>query len=103
MFALRELTIQLHALVGVIGKRTLYCTCDMDKMSQIFSVLNHGPRHVSSQTRHRNIEAGQYYCEEHNANHDLPRAGVDLYVGTYPCSPWSRRGKRTGFDHPDSD
>ena len=43
-------------------------------------------------------EAGQYYCGQHDANHDLPRAGVDLYVGTYPCLPWSRRGQRTGFE-----
>ena len=25
-----------------------------------------------------------------------------MYVGTYPCSPWSRRGTRTGFEHPDA-
>ena len=30
----------------------------------------------------------------------IPQAGVDVYVGTYPCSPWSRRGLRTGWDHP---
>ena len=30
----------------------------------------------------------------------MPQAGVDLYVGTYPCSPWSRRGLRTGWNHP---
>ena len=28
---------------------------------------------------------------------------MDLYVGTYPCSPWTRRGKRTGYDHPDAE
>ena len=39
----------------------------------------------------------------HDANHGLPRASVDLHVGTYPCSPWSRRGKITGFGHPDAE
>ena len=42
------------------------------------------------------------YCKKHGTNHDLPRHGLDMYVGTYPCSPWSRRGKRTGFNHPDA-
>ena len=28
---------------------------------------------------------------------------MDFYVGTYPCAPWSRRGKRTGFHHPDAE
>eukprot|EP00974_Lingulodinium_polyedra_P095274 9231723-Lingulodinium_polyedra.AAC.1 len=32
----------------------------------------------------------------------MPRAGVGLYVGTYPCSFCSRRGRRTGFCHPDA-
>ena len=102
MFALRELGQQLHTLAGVSVKWTLYCTCDSDKISRQFSVLNHDPMHASSKMEHRNFEAGQIYCEKHGANHDLPRAGVDLYVGTYPCSPWSRRGKRTGFNHPDA-
>ena len=78
MFALRELAIQLRAWVGVIVKLILDCTCDMDKMSRRFSELNHDPRHVSSRMQHRHFKAGQYYCEKHDANHDLPRAGVDL-------------------------
>ena len=98
MCALQELAIQLRAAVGVIVKWILYCACDMDKMSRRFSELNHDPRHVSSQMQHRNFEAGQYYSEKHDPHHDLPRANVDLHVGTYPCSPWSRRGKRTGFE-----
>ena len=33
----------------------------------------------------------------------MPRRGADLYAGTYPCSPWSRRGNRPGFNHPDAE
>ena len=102
MFALRELGKELRALVGVNVQWTLYCTCDSDRMSRQFAELNHEPMHVSSKMEHRNFETGQIHCEKHNTNHDMPRAGVDLYVGTYPCSPWSRRGKRTGFGHPDA-
>ena len=34
------------------------------------------------------------------ANLPIPRAGVNVYVGSYPCSPWSRKGLRTGWGHP---
>ena len=102
MFALRELGKAWRALVDATVTWILYCTCDSDRMSRRFSVLNHEPIHVSDKMEHRNFETGQFYCETHDMNHDLPRAGVDSYVGTYPCSPWTRRGKRTGFDHPDA-
>ena len=102
MFALRELSAQLRALVGVVVKWVLYCTCDSDPKSRRFSELNHDPVHVSDWMEHRNIETGQFWCEKHGDNHDLPKGGLDLYVGTYPCSPWARRGKRTGFTHPDA-
>ena len=103
MLALRQLAIQVRACIGAIVKWTLYCARDTDKVSRRFSERNHDPRHVISRMQHRTFEAGQYYCEKHDANHDLPRAGVDLHVGTYPCSPWSRRGNRAGFEHPDAE
>ncbi len=77
MFALRELGVQLRALVGVDVKWILHCACDMDPTSRRFSELNHDPVHVSDRMVHRNLEAGQIYCEKHGTNHDLPRAGVD--------------------------
>jgi hypothetical protein len=102
MFALRELGEALHTLLNVNVKWVLYFTCDLDMMSRTFSELNHNPLHTSDKMEHRNFETGQVYCTKHEANHDLPRHGVDLYVGTYPCSPWSRRGLRTCFCHPDA-
>ena len=51
----------------------------------------------------RNFEVGQYWCDSHQENHDMPTRGLDMHVCTYPCSPWSRRGKRTGFAHPDAE
>eukprot|EP00974_Lingulodinium_polyedra_P105404 10206164-Lingulodinium_polyedra.AAC.1 len=52
--------------------------------------------------QHLNFQIGQVHCNKHDDNHDMPRNGVDLYVGTYPCPLWPRRGKRTGFVHPDA-
>ena len=103
MFALRELSNEWHVGLGVSVTWVLYMTCESDKTSQEFSRLNHDPKHVSEQMQHRNFETGQVHCMTHGENHDMPRHGVDLYVGTYPCSPWSRRGKRTGWDHPDAE
>ena len=60
MFALRELAIQMRALVGVIVTWILRNTCNMDKTSRRFSELNHDPRHVSTQMQRRNFEGGQY-------------------------------------------
>ena len=84
MFALRKLAIQMSGLVGVSVQWILYCTCDLDKMSRRFPELSHDPRHVAAQMQRRSFEAGKYDCENHCANHDTLRQGVDLYVGTYP-------------------
>ncbi len=102
MFALREIGAQLLAMVGIAVRWVLYCTCDLDPKSRRFSEFNHDPMHVSDQMEHRNMEEGWYFCSKHGENHALPRNGVDMYVGTFPCSPWSRRGKRTGLKHPEA-
>ena len=101
MFALRELGNELRVGLDVHVKWVLYMTCESDKASQEFARLNHDPRHMSERMEHRNFLTGQVHCTTHGENHDMPRHGVDLYVGTYPCTPWSRRDKRTGCDHPE--
>lgn len=103
MFALATLGEALRELLNVSVKWILYMTCESDTTSRKFAELNHDPMHISDQMQHRNFQTGQVTCSKHGANHDMPKHGVDLYVGTYPCSPWSRRGKRTGFDHPDAE
>ena len=103
MFALRELGNELRVGLDVHVKWVLYMTCESDKASQEFARLNHDPRHMSERMEHRNFRTGQVHCTTHGENHDMPRHGVDLYVGTYPCTPWSRRDKGTGCDHPDAE
>ena len=103
MFALGEIGKELRLCLNVHVTWILYMTCESDKTSQSFTRLNHDPKHMSERMQHRNFENGQIHCTIHGENHDMPKQGVDLYVGTYPCSPWSRRGKRTGFDHADAE
>ena len=103
MFALRELEEALHtSMPNVIVEFSLWMSCELDSTSRDFTTLNHGPLHMSEKMEQRNFQSGQMYCCMHDHNIDIPRNGVDVYVGTYPCSPWSRRGNRTGFDHPDA-
>ena len=58
---------------------------------------------MSSSVSQRTFTSGDFWCTRCAQNIPIPRVGVDLYVGTYPCTPWSRRGKRTGYDHPDAE
>eukprot|EP00974_Lingulodinium_polyedra_P129994 11212149-Lingulodinium_polyedra.AAC.1 len=95
MFASRELAKALKELLNFVVVWKLYLLCDTDAVSREFAELNHDPARVSDAMEHRNFEDGQVYCKKHEANHDLPRHGLDMYVGTYPCAPWSRRGKMT--------
>ena len=81
----------------------VYFTCDSASRCLEFASLNHKPAHTSNAMQLRNFNVGQYWCDTHKENHDMPTRGLDVYVGTYPCSPWSRRGKRTGFAHPDAE
>ena len=64
---------------------------------------NHAPKHVGIVMKQRNFSTGEAWCTLCQRNLPLPKRGIDLYVGTYPCSPWSRRGTRAGWDHPSVD
>jgi len=99
MFALNELRRALREEAGMDVNLNLYFTCDSDATCLEFARINHKPRHTSRNMRNRDFVDGKYWCDTHREYHDLPNRGLDLYVGTFPCSPWSRRGKRTGFAH----
>ena len=99
-FAWNELQDAMCRIIGAHVSLMLYYTCDSDAKSLAFAKANHHPKHVSSNMTQRNFTSGLFWCTLHEANFPIPRSGVDLYVGTYPCSPWSRRGLRTGWDHP---
>ena len=101
MFASRELSRALAAELGIELNWVLFCACEKDKRARDFIMANHAPLHCSDDMLHRSFTEGQFWCEMCKANHDLPKQGIDVYIAGYPCSPWSRKGTRTDFDHPD--
>ena len=99
-FAWNELRDAIRRIIGADVVLALYYTCDSDPKSIAFAQANHQPQHVGSNMSQRNFTSGEFWCTLREGNFPIPRVGVDLYVGTYPCSPWSRRGPRTGWEHP---
>ena len=99
-FSWNELQDAIRRIIGADVSLALYYTCDSDPKSIAFAQANHHPHHVGTNMSQRNFTSGEFWCSLHEGNFPIPRVGVDLYVGTYPCSPWSRRGPRTGWDHP---
>ena len=98
--AWNELQDAMRRIIGAVVSLDLYYTCDSDAKSIVFAKANHHPRHVGTNMTQRNFTSGLFWCMLEDENLPIPQAGVDVYVGTYPCSPWSRRGARTGWDHP---
>ena len=99
-FAWNEIQEAINRLIGADVSLMLYYTCESEAKSLVFAKANHHPKHVGSNMSQRNFASGVFWCTVHEENFPIPQSGVDLYVGTYPCSPWSRRGPRTGWDHP---
>ena len=99
-FSWNELQDAINRIIGADVSLALYFTCESDPKSIVFVKENHQPQHVGNDMSQRNFESGKFWCILHEENIPMPQAGVDLYVGTYPCSPWSRRGPRNGWDHP---
>ena len=100
MFAWNEFQDAIRRIIGADVSLALYYTCDSDARSIAFAKANHHPQHVGTNMTQRNFTSGVFWCTLEEKNLPIPRVGVDVYVGTYPCSPWSRRGLRTGWDHP---
>ena len=101
-FSMADLSAAMRKLMGVTLEWNLYYTCDKDPRCLEFAKLNHNPKHFSNDMEKRCFKTGKFWCELCEANHDMPASGVDVYIGTFPCSPWARRGKRTGMSHPDA-
>ena len=99
-FSWNELQDAMRRIIGADVSLGLYYTCDSDPKSIAFAKANHQPEHVGTDMSQRNFTSGEFWCALIGDNISIPKVGVDVYVGTYPCSPWSRRGCRTGWDHP---
>ena len=99
-FSWNEIQDAMKRIIGADVSLGLYYTCESDPKSIAFAKANHQPEHVGTDMSQRNFTSGEFWCALIGDNISIPKAGVDVYVGTYPCSPWSRRGPRTGWDHP---
>ena len=103
MHALKELSASIMRITGADVQWNLFYACDADPQCIALSKQNFAPRHDGKDMRQRNFQTGEIWCSTCSANIPMPQSGLDLYVGTYPCSPWSRRGPRTGWDHPSAE
>ncbi len=101
IYASRELGHAVATELGMDLDWRLYCHCDRDAKVRQFVQQNYHPTHSSDDITKRNFQEGRFWCSTCSQNHDLPTSGIDLYVGGYARSPWSRRGLRSDFDHPD--
>ena len=79
----------------------LHTYCDKDPHAQRFVLQNMQPKHITPSMEQRNFKTNTYYCQRCATNHQLPVGEIDVYVAGFPCTPWTRRGKRRGWDHPD--
>ena len=102
MFSLGDLAAAMFSLMKLEVVRNLYFTCEMDEKCLEFAKLNHKPRHFSTAIEKRCFKTGKYWCDSCGDNHEMPTSGVDIYTGTFPCNPWTRRGKMTGMEHSDA-
>ena len=102
MMATKEVSDALLQSTGLTVKWSLYCACEKDQRTREFIKANYTPLHTSDDMLHRDLTQGQYYCDQCAANHDIPREGIDVYVAGYRCSPWSKKGRRPDFNHPDA-
>ena len=89
--------------IGYKVDLNLYCACEHDPAAKKIINQNHDPLHYTDDILlDRDLEAGTYMCSKCGVRHEFPKTGIDIYVGSFPCTPWTRRGKRTGFQHDDA-
>jgi site-specific DNA-cytosine methylase len=98
MFALADLTASIQARYGVLMKANLHCVCDNEKHCRDMAIDNHTPTHVSDDIYNRNFDDGTFECSLCADTHAMPTHGLDVYVCCFPCGPWSKCGKKLGFN-----
>ena len=103
MFALDDIAKAIAARYGVQMRMKLYCFCDNEQHCRDMAIANHAPTHVSDDIYRRNFTDGTFECSLCGVTHVMPTAGLDLYVCCFPCGPWSKSGKKLGFDDGDGE
>ena len=101
MDALADISAAIEACHGVRIRYKLYCFCDNKEHCREMAIANHAPTHVSDDIYNRNFDDGTFECSLHKDTHAMPPHGLDLYVCCFPCGPWSKSGKKLGFNDRD--
>ena len=101
MFAGRQIRDYLREQYEVDVVFRLYIACDNCPKAKEVTIANHQPVHFTSDVYHRDLRCCTYECDLCEKTHDLPSNGIDIYMSGFPCTPFSSRGTRTGFDHKD--
>ena len=99
MFALKDLGAAMFSLMKLQVVWNLYFTCEQDETCLEFAKLNHKARHCSNDMEERCFKTGKFRCKSCQAFHEMPTSGVDIYIATFPCTPWCRRGNRSASEN----
>ena len=98
-----KLKDELKTELGIDIDFRLYTACDTKLHCRDYVDKNFRPTHVTRDIFERDFASRSFQYIMCNKPCHLPNDGVDLYTCCCPCGPWSRRGKRLGFDDPHAD
>ena len=98
MLGARDLQKAVKEILDMDIEFKLFAACDKNKDARQFTWQNHVPSHMSDNIFDRDFDTGVFTCSLCDQKHNLPTQGVDIYVCSFSCGPWSPRGKRLGLD-----
>ncbi len=101
--ALADIAAACAERFGLKLRCKLYGACDNNPAAEAFILAHHRPVTFARDLFQRDFESGAYHCSIQNKKLLLPTTGIDLYTAGFPCTPWSPRGRRLGFDHQQAD
>lgn len=102
MVAARHLAHILSSTYDLRCEFRLHTACDSNQASRDLICATHRPRHCAMDLFDRDWASGSYNCCLTKTAQQMPPQGIDYYVCGFPCTPWSRRGKRLGFEDANS-
>ena len=74
-----------------------------DKCGHATAAVQHAfaPKHWSNNILDRDLKTGRFTCVVHDTGTcQLPQGCIEMFSASFPCSPWSPRGRRQGLKDP---
>jgi site-specific DNA-cytosine methylase len=102
LLAGRDISATAAELFGMRLQFHQYGACDNSDHSKEFIIANHCPKRFSQDIFARDFASGRYQCSVTGTAQELPKRGLDVYCAGFPCTPWSTRGNRLGWDDKNS-